>query len=109
MNIKIIAIVAMAGTALSAQALLISGRATSVDGVGCNHNLLLGTLEGKSNFKINILKIGIGGDADNASGKQAFAMQGGGLDFTWGAGQEQNPPFALTYVLNPTQETSANG
>jgi hypothetical protein len=109
MNIKIIALASTVLAVSGAHAEMFTARATSVDGVGFTHNLLLGQIDGLAGHKIVIQTLGLGGDADVASGKQVFSAVGAGLNFTWGAGQEQNPPFQLNYVLDPTPQTSVNG
>ncbi|MFY9235123.1 MAG: PEP-CTERM sorting domain-containing protein [Fimbriimonadaceae bacterium] len=91
------------------QALVFSAPVRSTDGVGFDEQLLLGTIEGRANERISILRIAIGGDADANSGKQAFQAVGGGIDFVWAAGQQVNPPFSLDYVLDPTVQTTGDG
>jgi hypothetical protein len=106
MNARFVVAFAALGVLTSAHGLVLTGVARSIDGSGFNHNLLLGTIQGQAGYRIKIDRIGIGGDADAASGKQAFRAIGGGLNFVFAAGQNQNPPFAMDYVLAPTSQTS---
>lgn len=65
-------------------------------------NLLTGTIAGISGYSIVITKIGIGGDSRADSGDNTFAAIGGGLNFSWVAGQSGT---AGTYRLAPTTVT----
>ncbi len=69
-----------------------------------NPTILLGTIPGKPGKKIKVVKLGICGDSRNSSGSNRFKISGGGLGFSWYAGQN-NP--GGTYKLSPT--TSKNG
>jgi cysteine-rich repeat protein len=70
----------------------------------------MGTILGKPGKKIQILQIGMCGDSDSASGPNQFRLSGGGLDFSWQAGQAGGspPPNASTYTLQPTPVVSGN-
>lgn len=109
MHVKpaVLALALCAGAA--AQPLVFTAAVTSVDGTGFDKHKLLGTIEGRAGYQVSILRIGVGGDADANSGKQAFQAVGGGMDFVWAAGQEVNPSFGMDYVLNPTWQTTGNG
>jgi hypothetical protein len=70
-----------------------------------------GTIPGVAGQSIEISFLGIGGDADAGSGDSLFRALGGGLDFTWVAGQGTT---AATHRLSPTAivvgpTTSARG
>lgn len=67
----------------------------AMDCIPCSFASLAGT-PGQS---LRIVKVGIGGDADATSGDISFRLSGGGLDFTWTAGQEA---YAATYDLGAT-------
>jgi hypothetical protein len=75
--------------------------------VGLNSNNIphtFGTINGLPGRSIKILKIGICGDSDSGSGANVIQVTGGGLNFTWEAGQNaQNS----TYVLDPTPTTGS--
>ncbi|HVL40365.1 MAG TPA: hypothetical protein VM328_13330 [Fimbriimonadaceae bacterium] len=78
--------------------------------LGSTHlqNKLLGSIDGQADHRIHILAIGIGGDANISSGNQIFKAVGGGLDFSWTAGQNRfGAPFTPTYTLQPTPLTQA--
>jgi hypothetical protein len=60
---------------------------------------LVGTIAGVAGESIEISFLGIGGDADIGSGDVLFRAVGGGLDFTWVAGQGLT---AATHRLAPT-------
>lgn len=68
--------------------------------------VLLGTIPGKAGKKIKITKIGICGDSDQSSGANRFKVSGGGLNFSWYAGQN-NP--GGTYQLAVTPPTNGSG
>jgi cysteine-rich repeat protein len=61
--------------------------------------LTMGTIPGKAGKQIVIYKIGICGDSAQSSGSNQFRVSGGGLNFTWHAGQN-NP--GSTHTLSPT-------
>ena len=72
---------------------------------------LAGTIPGVAGQSIEISFLGMGGDADAGSGDSLFRALGGGLDFTWVAGQQTT---AATHRLAPTPivvgpTTSARG
>jgi hypothetical protein len=78
-------------------------------GVG-EGDILVEMLAGASGKQIKILKLGIGGDADQGSGPIGFRAIGGGVDFTWAAGQETHFGSDIpTYKLAPTPETVSSG
>ena len=60
---------------------------------------LVGTIAGMPGQSVQISFIGIGGDADAGSGDTVFQALGGGLNFTWAAGQMTTP---ATHRLSPT-------
>lgn len=68
---------------------------TTCDLAPCN----LSSISGLTGSSIKITRIGIGGDSDATSGDNTFRLFGGGLDFTWTAGQEN---FSATYDLGAT-------
>lgn len=74
--------------------------------VSVNADILTETLAGVADKQIRVLRVGIGGDADAASGPIGYRAIGGGLDFTWAAGQAISGP-APTYALDPTTPTNA--
>lgn len=108
---RVLGLMILLGLATVSGAELLTGVVRSIDGgAGFDKNLLVGVIPGRANMQVRIMRLGIGGDADQSSGKQAFQAIGAGLSFTWGAGQEVNPPFPLDYVLSPTTQTgSPNG
>jgi hypothetical protein len=61
----------------------------------------MGTIPHYPNARTHIVKLGICGDADQGSGPAWFRLSGGGLDFTWHAGQS-NGNVSSTYPLSPT-------
>ncbi len=67
----------------------------------------IGTIAAKAGATIVIDKLGICGDADASSGPVRYHAFGGGLDFTWAAGQNNNP--GSTHFLPPTQSTGGQG
>lgn len=109
MKAKLPALILITGVCVSSRAEVFTKMVSTRDGTGYDKNLLLGALAGRSNMRINIVRIGIGGDADANSGKQVFQAIGGGLDFVWAAGQDVNPPFDMDYVLAPTTLTQGYG
>ncbi|MBM4353572.1 MAG: hypothetical protein FJ109_07200, partial [Deltaproteobacteria bacterium] len=60
---------------------------------------VVGTISGVPGIKIKIIKIGICGDSDATSGPNQFQASGGGINFTWEAGQSGQ---GSTHVLSPT-------
>ncbi len=64
---------------------------------------LVGTITSNPGETISITKLGIGGDADSTSGDAMFRLVGGGLDFTWVAGQFSTP---ADFRLAPTTITA---
>ncbi len=56
-------------------------------GTGGATNTFVGTIDDLGASSIHIVRIGIGGDSAQASGDNRFRVQGGGLDFTFTAGQ----------------------
>ena len=56
---------------------------------GYSGSFLMGTIPAIPGKKIAISKVGICGDADADSGPKGFHATGGGVDFTWAAGQSQ--------------------
>ncbi len=62
-------------------------------------NCPLSGIPGEAGAGIRIVRLGIGGDADVSSGDMGFRLVGGGLDFTWTAGQTATP---ATYDLGFT-------
>ncbi len=61
---------------------------------------LMGTIPGKKARKIHILKVGICGDSDAASGPNRFlASDSGAMSFSWSCGQTAVPS---TFTLTPT-------
>ena len=67
---------------------------------------LMGTIPGKPGQKIVIKKLGICGDSAPGSGSNRFKVSGGGLNFSWYAGQ--NSPGG-THKLAPTQPIPGGG
>ena len=61
----------------------------------------MGTIPGRAGMRIVITKLGICGDSRTSSGSNRFVASGGGLNFSWFAGQT-NP--GGTYQLSPTPE-----
>ncbi len=73
--------------------LIFTTRVGSVDaneptGIPGESPVLIGTISALPNEYISISKIGIGGDSDFGSGDNRFRAVGGGIDFTWVAGQQ---------------------
>jgi len=66
----------------------------------------IGTIPGKPGMKIVISKVGLCGDADCSAGPKRFVAVGGGLNFSWAAGQNQ---CDATHWLGCTQPTQGNG
>lgn len=65
----------------------------------------MGSIPAISGKKIRIHKLGICGDSRNTSGANQFRLSGGGLNFTWHAGQN-NP--GSTHTLQPTPVKGAS-
>ncbi len=60
---------------------------------------VIGTIPGSPGKNIRVIRVVICGDADAASGPAKFSAVGGGMDFSWAAGQ--NNPGA-TYFIGVT-------
>ena len=65
----------------------------------------MGTIPGKVGMKIRIKEVAICGDSMSSSGANRFKLNGGGLAFSWYAGQN-NP--GGTYQLAPTPSSGAS-
>lgn len=61
--------------------------------------IALASVPGVPDMRIHVLEIGVGGDADAGSGPVLFSALGGGLAFSWSAGQMS---AGATYTLDPT-------
>ncbi|MEY3014369.1 MAG: hypothetical protein RIT45_3104 [Pseudomonadota bacterium] len=70
-----------------------------------NPTVTMGTIAAISGKKIRIHRIAICGDSAPASGSNQFRLSGGGLNFTWHAGQN-NP--GSTHTLSPTPNKGAS-
>jgi hypothetical protein len=72
---------------------------------GYNQEVLkLGTIPALAGLKIKITRVGLCGDADASSGPKRFAIQGGGLDFSWAAGQTTCTATHWLGYTTPTQD-----
>ncbi|MCK6551781.1 hypothetical protein L6R52_38460, partial [Myxococcota bacterium] len=81
---------------------------TAVSPAAATPVVSLGQIPALPGKRVQIVRIAICGDADATSGLQGFrAFDGRGLDFTWGAGQ--NNPNNVTYLLSPTLPTVGSG
>ena len=64
---------------------------------------VIGTIPAVAGKKIRVIRVAICGDADASSGPAIYRVTGGGVDFTWAAGQNNPGP---TYFIGSTPVVS---
>jgi hypothetical protein len=72
---------------------------------GYSGSTLMGSIPAMAGKRIAIQKVGICGDADADSGPKGFHATGGGVDFTWAAGQNQ---IGVTHWLGHCPKTGSD-
>lgn len=70
---------------------------------------ILATIPAVPGQRIHIIEVGIGGDADFGSGPTQFTLLGGGIDFSWAAGQAVVVSADLQLPTTPVGAGSARG
>jgi hypothetical protein len=104
-SVLVVALLVAIGAAApaAAQPQVFTARISNANsGSGTDPDFLMGTIPALAGQSIRVIRVGLAGDAEIQSGPQAFQLVGGGLDFTWGAGQSNPPQVPLDHVLSPT-------
>ncbi|MDF1811624.1 MAG: PEP_CTERM-anchored TLD domain-containing protein [Verrucomicrobiales bacterium] len=72
----------------------------------------IGSIPGEVGKSILVTAVGIGGDSTSGSGDNRFVLSGGGLDFSWVAGQQSTPAdlrIPGTPIVSNGPDSSARG